>query len=177
MLRTAAVRLPPAILLLVLACGRGWSKPPHTFVTMSIEGPAPSVLTAQPLKPEPGDDELRKLLKERYNAALAELQGWVAEFHAGNHRMPRDATTKAAQRVLEARLELSSTPEDRIRIRQELVWCAWMYERVIRYHHHAGRIGIAELEKARYLRLDAQIKLLRAKREAAAARPKSEHQP
>ncbi len=32
---------------------------------------------AEPLKPADGDDELRKLLKERYNAALASVKGMV----------------------------------------------------------------------------------------------------
>ena len=39
-----------------------------------LEGKLPALLSAKPAQAEPSDDELRKLLKARYNAALAEAK-------------------------------------------------------------------------------------------------------
>lgn len=47
------------------------------------------LLTASPLKEDPQDDELRKLLKARYNAALAEVQGFIECTRQGGPRSIR----------------------------------------------------------------------------------------
>jgi outer membrane protein TolC len=124
----------------------------------------PAVLSAKPLKAEAGDDELRKLLKERYNAALEEMQARYAEFQAG--RITLDMLHEAAQRVLDSQVALTDKPAEHVRIYEQQLELARDVERATQLHYDAGRKTIAELARARYVRLDVEIKLVVAKRKA-----------
>ena len=53
------------------------------------ETKAPALLSAQPLKEDPKDDELRRLLKARYNAALGEVQDGVVNAQHLRDDIPR----------------------------------------------------------------------------------------
>ncbi len=168
--------LPVAILLM----SPGWSEalPPLRIVLpFYLEGKVPRLVTAQPLKPEPGDDELRKLLKERYNAALAEVKAWYADIFGGplggpKFGWPRDDMLDAAFRALETELELSDKPEDHLRVRQEQLDWAKQHEKVVGLKYEAGRLGMTDVARARYIRANAEIKLVQVKRKAAAGWPK-----
>jgi hypothetical protein len=124
----------------------------------------PAILSAKPLKPEPGDDELHKLLQERYNAAVAEMQDRYREFQAGRGTV--EVFGETAQRLVRAGLELSDKPADRIALLTDYVALTKEIEKINQARYDAGRIPHADLEQARYQRLDAEIQLLHAKRKA-----------
>jgi hypothetical protein len=127
-------------------------------------GPAklPAILTTEPLKEDPKDDELRKLLKARYNAAVAEMKARFKEFEAGRGRV--DSMLGASKRLLESGLELSAGPNDRIKLLEQFLEMAKEAERIKQVLVDEGREAPTELHEARYLRIDAEIRLLRAKR-------------
>jgi hypothetical protein len=129
----------------------------------------PAVLDNKPLEPAKGDDEERKLLKERYNAALRELQARFHVFEAGMGAL--ETLFDAAKRVLDSELELCLKPAERVGVREKYLELARAVEKIQQARFDAGRAGVADVEQARYLRLDAELQLLRAKK-AADARPK-----
>jgi hypothetical protein len=133
------------------------------------EDKLPAVLENKPLEPAKGDDEERKLLKERYNAALAELRARYQRFEAGNDTL--DALFDAARRVLDSELELCGKAAERVAVREKYLELAREVEKIQQARVDAGRAGAQDLEQARYLRIDAQLQLLRAKK-AAEAKPK-----
>jgi hypothetical protein len=119
-----------------------------------------------PLKKiEKGDDELRRLLKERYNEAASELQARYKEFIAG--RGDLDSLYEANRSLLESGLELTDKPEEKIALLAQRVGQAREIEQVNQGRYDAGRIPVQTLNRCRYLRLDAEIQLLRAKRALA----------
>jgi hypothetical protein len=133
------------------------------------EDKLPAVLDNKPLEPAKGDDEERKLLKERYNAALRELQSRFLIFEAGKGTL--ETLSDAAKRVLDSELELCVKPAERIGVREKYLELARVAEKVQQARRDAGNASIADLEQARYFRIDAELKLLREKK-AAEAKPK-----
>jgi hypothetical protein len=134
------------------------------------EAPLPAILKAKPLKPGPGDDELRKLLIARYNTAVAEMAARYTEFLAG--RTPMEDFVAVARRLVHSGVELSDKPADQLAFREQFLELAKEVERAQQARHEAGRISVADLESARYLRLDAEVEVLKAKRKATAQKPK-----
>jgi len=125
---------------------------------------APAVLKAEPLKIEPGDDELAKLLRQRYNAAVAELQARNKALESGNGTV--EDSFGVARKVLRSELALSDKPADRIAVREKHLELEQAAEKIATIRFHAGKITDADLAAARYLRLDAEVQLLKAKRKA-----------
>jgi hypothetical protein len=125
----------------------------------------PAIFKGKPIPPAAGDDELRKLLKERYNAAVAELGGRYQMFLAG--RGTFDSLFDGARRVVHAGLELHDKPADQIALLTGYVELARKIEKINQARDEAGRIMRQELDYARYMRADAEIQLLRAKKAAA----------
>jgi hypothetical protein len=130
----------------------------------------PEILKAQPLKPAPEDNELQRLLKDRYNAALQATQARLQEFLAG--RAVIDVLLGQAGQVLTSELGLHGAPLERARVHEKYFQLARDIEKVAKARYDAGRMGIADYEQARYFRLDAEIQLLRARQEAEAIKPK-----
>lgn len=125
---------------------------------------------ADPLtrKPEAGDDELKRLLKERYNAALFAYKYTEAAYSNGT--VTFDELTACCAKMLHAYLELSDKPADQIdAIERYLVFAKQTELKVFSLYKSQTKGGEADkYEKAKYMRLDAEIQLLRAKRKAAA---------
>jgi hypothetical protein len=131
----------------------------------------PALLTGQPLKEEPKDDELRKLLKARYNEALADKETLSEVSKAG--RADYDLVVEARQRLLQAGLELCDKPTDKVALLTQFVEQTKAAEEFIEARKQAGRnTGSPTIHRLRYQRLDAEIQLLRAKREADKAKEK-----
>jgi hypothetical protein len=122
----------------------------------------PALLTAKPIKEEPKDDELRKLLKGRYNEAVAEMQGRYKEFLVG--RGTFDAMFEVAQRIVTSGLELSDKPAERVTLLTQYVELAIEVEKITQARYDASRIPDTDVHRAHYERLNAEIQLLRAKR-------------
>ncbi len=131
---------------------------------------APAFLEAKPLKEDPKDDELRKLLKARYNEALAAAQGYRTLYQSA--RVSFHDLGEAQQRLMQAGLELCETPADKIALYTRLVELDKNVEEVAKARMDAARGTEAELHRARYQRLDAEVQLFRAKREADKAKGK-----
>lgn len=125
----------------------------------------PAILEAKPLKPAPGDDELRKALIARYNAAIGEVKARYQEFLAGKTTM--EAMADCSRRLVHSRQELGEKPADLVAFLEQYVELAKIIEKINEHRHEAGRIGIAEVELAHYYRFDAEVRLLKAKRLAA----------
>lgn len=131
----------------------------------------PALLTAGPLKADPKDDELRKLLKARYNAALGELKDYYeaedfASKHAVTRRSSADDWYGTWQRLVYAGLELYDKPADRISLLTQYLEVTKGLETIAQARFDHGRTRIGDLHRARFERLDAEIRLLKAKREA-----------
>ena len=134
------------------------------------EAKEPALLTARPLKEDPKDDELRKLLKARYNEALGEVQGLYRMFQTA--RASLDSFAEAEQRLVQAGLELCDKPADKVALLTQYVELTRAAEKVAQARFEAARGTESAVRRARYQRLDAEIQLLRAKREADKAKGK-----
>ena len=129
----------------------------------------PKILTAKPLKPGPKDDELRRLLIERYNSAVAEMQARYQEFLAGKGTLEIFAV--GGKRLVESALELNEKQADQVSLLEQYLELIREIEKINVSMFEAGRIPKSELELAHYLRIDAEIKLLRAKRKGNPPKP------
>jgi hypothetical protein len=124
----------------------------------------PALLSAKPLKAAPGDSELRKLRIARYNEALAEVgddyrrvlqgQGFPSEL--------RDAV----QRVVRAGLAVHDRPVDRAAFLTQALELAKNVERMAEGFARTGQGRTADAHAARFVRLDVEIQLLKAKARA-----------
>jgi hypothetical protein len=128
----------------------------------------PPLLAAKPLKVDPGDGELRKLLKARYNEALGE----AVDFHRFRHtpfvewRGDPDDLYQPWQRLVRSGLVVHDKPDERVTLLTHYLELVREEEKVQQWRYDAGRVRGKELHRARYERLQAEAWLLRAKREA-----------
>jgi hypothetical protein len=130
----------------------------------------PALLKEQPVQADPRDDDLRKLLKERYNEAVAEVAVRYQRL-LGGVETP-DSVFAGAQRLVRAGLELKEKPADQVALREKYVALAKAVEKSVEERVQAGTksYGPADLHQAKYERADAEIQLLRAKERAKAER-------
>jgi hypothetical protein len=119
-----------------------------------------------------GDDELRKLLKERYNTAVRELRTADQEFRAG--RITTDDLLRASRRVLHAQLELADRPAEQVAACEKYLDYMKDVEKLMLTGFNAGRVKPADMEMTRYMRQDAEVLLLRAQRQAGGVRPRGD---
>jgi hypothetical protein len=143
-----------------------WAVPSFAAPPAEPEETLPALLKAKPLETARGDDELRKLQKERYNAALKELQ-LRGEVIAAGKDTPLDGIYDSAGRLLDAELDLAETPAERVAVRQKQVGLSKEVEATTKHFYEAGnsKVAPADVEKARYARLTAEINLLRARKD------------
>jgi beta-lactamase regulating signal transducer with metallopeptidase domain len=127
--------------------------------------PDPSI---KPLEPAAGDDELRKLLKERYNSALKAFQGQYV-------RTLLDPTTPITTVILAGRTFVDA--ELAVRGANDVIAVHERYLNLTRYFEKRAEamvekrvISRADFDAVRAARLDAEIKLVQAK----AAHPPSQ---
>ena len=125
---------------------------------------------SQSLKPAPGDDDLKKLLKDRYNTALQGLQAGIEECEQGRHHV--SAMLPHVLKVRDSWVELNPNPADQIAIRELYFEVAKAGHEMVEGQFRSGTIGAADVAAARYTRIDAEIQLLLAKRKAK-AQPRS----
>jgi hypothetical protein len=108
------------------------------------------------------DDELQKLLKARYYASIEEVKSQY-EVNKRGASSPENLVDAGHRRML-AGLEISETKADKISMLTQYVNLTKDLEKAIEEKVSAGVEGNVTLHWARYARLDAEIKLLRAKR-------------
>jgi hypothetical protein len=117
-------------------------------------------------KPGADADDLTKLLIERYEAARVEVSQLSVTL--GEQLFMLDVRLgEAVKRLVEAELELATSREERLALLEGYVDYLKETEALMRAMFLSGARGIslADLARAKYVRLDAEIRLLRAKRE------------
>jgi len=117
----------------------------------------------EPAKSVPKDDALRKLLKERYNAALNEVSFRLQRVQAGTETP--DELIPAARRLVESGLELNDKPADQLALLEKDVVLTKYLEKITRARLDAGvkQFTPADVFAVTYMRADAEIRLLRFK--------------
>jgi hypothetical protein len=131
----------------------------------------PALAKLAPAKEDPKDDTLRKLLKERYNAALGELRGRY-EGAVRGHGVSFDTMFAPAKRVVDAALALSADAAEQVALLEKYVAFAKDAEKFVQECLDAGvrTYTRADLHEATYFRADAEIQLLRAKEKGKAGK-------
>jgi hypothetical protein len=151
-----------AACLLAAAVG---NSPAQEAPPQKAEVKYPALLAGKPIPEDPKDDKLRKLLKARYNAVLAEARFTYTQEYCGrdnpNHRYVM------WQRLVRSGLELCDKPAEKVAIRKNHLELTREAEALEKARLEAGRGGIDSYERARYERFQAEIQLLRAEHEAA----------
>jgi RNA polymerase sigma factor (sigma-70 family) len=125
----------------------------------------PALLKIKPLAADPKDDELHKLMKERFNTAQLELRALCEQMSVGVLQEP-DVALDSAKRLKLAGLELYDNPRDKIALLEKYVDTVREIEKVFQNRFDAGKINIAVMQLIKYHRLDAEIELLRMKEKA-----------
>ena len=131
----------------------------------------PVLLTAQLLKVDPRDDDLRKLLKARYNEAVGELRDYyelkdLASRYGRTMRDSPDDLYGPWQRLVQAGQELCDGPAEKVTLLTQYLEITKEAEALEQARYNAGRVRIGDLHRTRYERLEAEIQLLRVRREA-----------
>lgn len=126
----------------------------------------PAFLKARPAQAADGDDALRKLYKERYNAALKVAAARYLEFLAGRGSM--EQFHFACRLLLRTELEMADKPAEKLTVREKFLTLAKEIEAIEEQRFEAGRASVADKELARVNRLTAEIELLQAKQQGQA---------
>jgi len=134
----------------------------------SIPGAVPEVLPIKPVEIGQSEDELRRLLKKRYNAVAAELRDLYALYKGG--RAPLANVCQAIEKFADAGSELAETTVARISALESARDGARAVETITQQKQLEGLEPNHALEHARVCRLDIEIQLLRAREAAKATR-------
>jgi hypothetical protein len=111
---------------------------------------------------EPGDDQLRNLLKLRHNAIAIALELRYKEWNAG--RGTQGFLFRDAEYWRKARLELSTTDKERLAILQQYIDWTKAIEGLSKSRYEKGLIALHDWKESKYYLLDAQIDYVRAQR-------------
>ncbi len=121
----------------------------------------PAMLTAKPLQAAAGDDQLQRLLKDRYNSALKSLQSHLVRTEI-DRSVPITSVITAARTLLDAELEITA-PKDTVGVYQRYLDFMRYFDDFVEKLWNAKTIGTDEFNAVREARLDAEIKLLQAR--------------
>lgn len=129
-----------------------------------------NALNRQPVKIEAGDDEMTKLLKARFNAAVQELKVNMQAYELGLIKF--DLLVNIGRRLHYSGWEIARTDEERIAECEMNLVLARTLENRIAAQAAAGAAGGEHhlLANATYWRCDAEVQLLRCKQHAARAK-------
>ena len=157
----------PVCLLLTQVGGLAGQVQQPPAAPQQVDLKLPTLLTSKPIKEDPSDDELRKLLKARYNLVIAEMHKVYPAWRLGLMRI--NEVTELAQQLLESGLELRDEPAERIAFLAQFVELMREAEKIAQAERNLGMTPGYEVYRVRYRRLDAEIWLLRAKRDVEEA--------
>jgi hypothetical protein len=129
--------------------------------SMAIRSHAAAQSQSRKEQAQSADEELKGLLKARYDTAFKVLEAEKRRMETG--KSPVQTVFDAGRCLLEAELELSATPKDRLAARQKHLDLTKALEDHVKVQFERGSLSGAELEWAQYWRLNAQVELLRAK--------------
>jgi hypothetical protein len=160
-------------MLLVTAISASVLAARDTYAFADGDDEVPNPFKAEPLKILPGDSEMRKLLKERYNASLRVVQYRFRQWSFGKATL--EVLFEAQRLHFTAQLELADDAKDRVKIYEAFVSQAQEVEKLTKAKFEASMATDADVAEATYWRVDAQIQLLRHKEKASGEKPKSSH--
>jgi hypothetical protein len=112
------------------------------------------------------DDELRTLMKERYEASAGEMAARMEVYRAGRESLPD--TCDAIQRFSAAGIEVARTPAYRVKVCERAFDEAKAIEDSVKTKLESNAESTQAMKLATYTRLDMQIKLHKARRAEAA---------
>ena len=107
------------------------------------------------------DTPLAKLLKERYNAAIDFALDEMARIQEG--RFTVMALGEAMDLMVGAGLELFSDPKERLAVLDESLRYSQHAEKITTLRYEAGAVPKSDVVTAKYIRLTAEIRILREK--------------
>jgi hypothetical protein len=150
---------------------------PPAKPTKKVEAKLPGLLAGPEMEEDSADDAMRKLLKARYNALLREARDnydfeAFAKERGPSLREDPDHLYGLWRRLLKSALQLSSGPGEKEAVLKKYLEMTMDAEKLARQRHEAGRWRIGDVERARYERLDAEIRLLQAQTAATNKRDK-----
>jgi len=151
-------------LVIVLLAGRSTGQPPAPIV-----GEFPSLLKMEPAKEAPSDDDLKKLLKARYNEALADVRGLLHFVELG--RSSIEEVCARAERLVEVGLDMTENLFERAELLTKYLQTTRAIEEIARTKVEAGAASAVTHHRAKFHRLDAEVRLARAKRATAGIQP------
>jgi hypothetical protein len=140
----------PALTCLALACA---DEPNQADSDATVK-----LLRGFPLAIDPQDSRMKKLLKERANSAAVEFGSRYRECMAG--RCTLDTLFGSAGRLLKAKVELPGKPAV-LQTHEDYAEFTRKIEGMLKKSMEEGRVPVKEYEYARYMRLDAEITLMR----------------
>lgn len=106
-----------------------------------------------------GDDELQKLLKERYRAAQAELTSHLTVQATGTGDGSLEGTQRAVAHLAKSALSLCGSPKEKIAVLQQQLKVRQHLEKLATTRYEQGLIPSQPYHQARYLRLSAEVDL------------------
>ena len=126
-----------------------------------------SLIDSQPLPVSADDDELVKLLKARHNVALEGLQESYRDFL--NNVVEVDVVFDAGRRLVDSRLDLASTPEERLEVYDEVLSILVELEGIYTERTKLLGGGESDVIRIRFARLTTEVDILKTKRAAMTA--------
>lgn len=121
----------------------------------------------KPVEIKETDSGLQKLLKERLNVAVQEVQANLSLYRSG--RATLETATDSIERYAKAGIELAESPAERIKYLELVFESAKSTERMVNEKYAVQVEPVQAMLRARGLRIEAEINLLR-ERQATAAR-------
>jgi hypothetical protein len=158
-------------LLVVAALGAAWvlcvprGHPLAAQPAATGQKKLPRLLTAKPVGSTEERDEMRKLMRARYHAALEEVRGRYQQFLHGNGKA--DSMFDAFRRLLASGVVAADTGKAQVEFLEQYVDLTRQVSNMVSGQAKSGQISPAEAALARYMHLDAQIQLLHAQRRLA----------
>jgi hypothetical protein len=120
----------------------------------------------KPFEPDAKDDELRKLQKLRFNEALAEVKEatLLYEEGLGAGTQALEIAFQASNRMLESAIELYPDPKEQLNIYEGHLTMAKLTEEIVSERTERGKNQAVLFHRAVGNRLNAEITLLKARR-------------
>ncbi|MFO0808287.1 MAG: hypothetical protein U0746_06665 [Gemmataceae bacterium] len=119
-------------------------------------------------KPDPTDDELTKLRKDRYRIASDIVRARLDLFTAGSRAGSIDALIESLKQLAKARLALTDKLDEQIKVHEQLIEVLKFVEEVNRRRFESGQAASQDYQQTQYEHTDAKIKLLELKAKVAA---------
>jgi hypothetical protein len=115
------------------------------------------------IEPKADEDQLRKLLIQRYNVARDELLERCEDFKKNIGAQP--AVFEAARQLVQADLEVQTTPQDRAKVLEKALDTIKWYEGNLERALKDNLGSRAEFHRVQFRRLSYEIELLKIQRE------------